>query len=116
MAQTTAVLSPHVEALLIKLADDPWTLTHEERHALRNAFAEAQAHWLPIVTAIVEPPKPTHDFPAFLLGTDAFTGVRQAIEAAGTEPDTGTQDLVQHFADQYRDFMTGPVCPLSFDD
>ncbi len=65
----------------------------------------AQARWLPKVIDLVEPPTPGSDFPAFLLETTAFDGVRYAIEEAGDAVDTATQDLVQHFVDQYRHYL-----------
>ncbi len=107
MSSSTSKSASQIDALLAKLADDPWALPHTERRELLVALDAAQARWLPTLAALVEPPVPAPEFPAFLLETQMFEGVRGAIEAqTGSEgPDTATQDLVQHFVDQYRHYI-----------
>ncbi len=105
MPDATPKTTPLITALLAKLADDPWALPHAERRNLLDSLIDAQLRWLPKLAAMVEPPVPAAEFPAFLLETSMFEGVRTAIENAGDDVDTATLDLVQHFVDQYRHYM-----------
>jgi len=61
--------------------------------------------------ALVEPPAPNSNFPAFLLETEPFAPLRRAIGDARTsaELDTATADQLQRFVDRYRDYLLEPA-------
>ena len=103
-----ATLDREQTALQIKLADDPWSLTHRERLVLRDSLADAQGHWLPRIEGLVEPPAVDAAFPAFLLETTPFAPLARAIGDTQNrvELDTGTADALQHFVDRYRSFLS----------
>lgn len=90
-----------------KLLDDPWSLTQAERRHLLAARAASQEVWMRVLPALVEPPAPAGGFPAFLLDTQPFARLRQAIGAARTrsELDTATADELQRFVDCYRGYL-----------
>ena len=94
-------------SLLHKLEDDPWSLTGEERRAMREAYEGAQDAWRARINELVEPPEVGEDFPAFLLGTLAFADIASRIGDARSalDLDTSTADLLQHFVDRYRDYL-----------
>ncbi|MHC4514946.1 MAG: hypothetical protein ACYS5W_14720 [Planctomycetota bacterium] len=86
---------------------DPGSLGHAERQAMAAAGRAQQKVWLPRLNALVEPPTLTETFPAFLLETPAFAGLRAAIGAARHrhDLDTATADELEHFADRYRTWL-----------
>lgn len=86
---------------------DPGSLAQAERHALAAAAAPAQAEWLPRLGPLVEPPTLTETFPAFLLETPMYQGLRQAIADVHRrrDLDTATADELQHFVDRYRNWL-----------
>jgi hypothetical protein len=106
---TLATIDRDRSPLQIKLIDDPWSLTHQERLDLRATFAEAQVAWLRQIADLVEPPAIDDAFPAFLLATAPFAHLAHAIGDARnpTDLDTGTADALQRFVDRYRSFLTG---------
>ena len=83
--------------------DDPWALTVEQRQLLSEAKAEEQGRTLKGLRRLVEPPLPNEDFPAFLLTTERFAGLRARIGAARRrrDLDVGTADELQRFVDCY---------------
>lgn len=99
--------------LLRRLADDPWSLPRDERERLRGALIASQRRWQVRLSDLVEPPSIDDTFPAFLLETPAFEHVRRAIGAARAraELDTAAADLVQRFADRYREYMRTDTAP-----
>lgn len=86
---------------------DVRTLDLGQRHALRQRLSAAQAEWLPRLRALVEPPAPDGDFPAFLLATEPFAWLRAAIGDARQAADLApaTADLLQRFVDAFRDYL-----------
>jgi hypothetical protein len=106
---TIATVDRDRSALQIKLIDDPWSLTHQERLDLRATLAAAQVAWLRRIEDLVEPPAIDDAFPAFLLATAPFAHLGHAIGDARspTDLDTGTADALQRFVDRYRSFLTG---------
>jgi hypothetical protein len=89
------------------LTDDVWALRVPERKKLMQDFRQAQRSWLPRLRAMVEPPLPADDFPAFLLELPAFRSLKLRIGSARerSEIDTATADELQHFVDRYRDWL-----------
>jgi len=89
-----------------RLFDDPWSLTRPEREALRTERSASQAKWMSRLPELVEPPAPEASFPAFLLDTERFASLREAIGDARSrrELDTATADELQRFVDCYRDY------------
>ncbi len=87
--------------------EDPWALPLAQRRRMRDGASVAQARWLPILAALVEPPTPSHDFPAFLLATAPFASLRERLGAARARADLdfATLDELQHFVDRYRDYL-----------
>ncbi len=86
---------------------DPGSLSHAERHALAAAAGREQAAWLPRLSQLVEPPAPTESFPAFLLETPMYQGLRAAVAGARhrRDLDMATADELQHFVDRYRSWL-----------
>ena len=84
-----------------------WSLPRTERLALAEAQELAQAEWLPRLDALIEPPRLHDSFPAFLLESPAFEGLKQAMGDAThrRELDTATADELQHFVDRYRCYL-----------
>ena len=99
-------LAPELSSELIH--DDAWALSSDRRHELARQMQAQQDHWLPRLRNLVEPPAPGPDFPAFLLATRPFAGLRAAIGGAQDlhELDVGTADQLQRFVDVYRDYLT----------
>lgn len=95
------------DALLSRLADDPWTLDLPERQALLERHRAAQDHWLPRLRELVEPPRPGTDFPAFLLAVPPFARLGRAVGDARRpgELSVGTADELQRFTDTYRSWL-----------
>lgn len=87
--------------------DDPRDLDLETRRALAREMAAAQSAWLTRLPDLVEPPAPAADFPAFLLETAPFAGLRAAIGDArrATDLRPGVREELQWFADRYRDYL-----------
>lgn len=100
--------APAIQSLSERCADDPWSLTLDERQTLLKAAQDAQHEWCVRLPMLVEPPAPTADFPAFLLTMPRFAGLREAIGGAGTRRDLSTDvaDRLQHFVDLYRLWLT----------
>ena len=99
--------------LLIELDNDPWDLPLPQRDRVARASDRAQREWLPRVTALVEPPAPTDDFPAFLLELPRFRELKNEIlghSSAGAGPalPIGVADQLQRFVDLYRHWLTEP--------
>ena len=84
-----------------RLSDDPWSLSMSERRAVLTSAGAEHQRWLERLPALVEPPEPTTDFPAFLLSLPAFRSLRNAIGEAmqRADLDTATADQLQHFVD-----------------
>ncbi len=93
--------------------DDPWALTVEQRQLLSEAKAEEQGAALRRLRRLVEPPLPNEDFPAFLLATARFAGLRAQIGEARLrrDLDVGTADELQRFVDCYWSWLrtTDPI-------
>lgn len=90
-----------------KLFDDPWSLTPTERQELLAERGASQAKWMTVLPELVEPPAPERDFPAFLLDTERFAKLREAIGEARSRRDlnTATADELQRFVDCYREYL-----------
>ena len=69
--------------LMLKLADDPWSLTHAERRDLSEAMASHQQDWLQRLRDLTEPPAVDESFPAFLLATVPFAHLVHGIDEQG---------------------------------
>ena len=109
-AETAADQTLVGTGLAIRLADDPWSLTHAERLGLRESLAAEQARWLTRLGGLIEPPDLDDSFPAYLLGTPPFSHIAASIGPARRrqELDTGTADELQRFVDHYRSFLIEP--------
>ena len=68
-----------------KLLDDPWSLTLPEREELLATRSDSQAKWMNLLPDLVEPPTPEPSFPAFLLDTEPFARLREAIGEAQSQ-------------------------------
>ena len=90
-----------------KLLDDPWSLTLPEREELLATRSDSQAKWMSLLPDLIEPPTPEPSFPAFLLDTEPFARLREAIGEAQSrrDLDTATADELQHFVDCYRSYL-----------
>jgi len=101
----------HQHSPVDKLRHDPWSLDLKERLGLLTMFATSQERWLRRLPDLVEPPTPTATFPAFLLDTEHFAWLADAIGTAGSSDDldTATADQLQRFVDHYRDYLEPPV-------
>lgn len=86
---------------------DPRTIPLGERRAWATRLAEAQRCWLQRLPALVEPPRPAPDFPAYLLETEPFRALLLAIGEARTRDQlpTAVADELQHFVDAFRDYL-----------
>ncbi len=95
-------------ALQIKLIDDPWSLTLQERLGLRASLAREQGQWLRRIEGLIEPPAIDDAFPAFLLATKPFAHLAHAVSDAGDRIalGTGATDALQRFVDRYRSFLS----------
>ena len=95
-------------ALQIKLIDDPWSLTLQERLGLRASLAREQGQWLWRIEGLIEPPAIDDAFPAFLLATKPFAHLAHAVSDAGDRIalGTGATDALQRFVDRYRSFLS----------
>ena len=91
-----------------RFADDPWSLSLEERRELARSQAASQAHWLPRVRGLVEPPLPDDAFPAFAVELAPFAHLGRSLGGATsiTELATGVADELQRFVDQYGTWST----------
>ncbi len=98
---TPAIEDTH--SLRSRFADDPWSLSLVERRELAGSQAGSQAHWLPRVRGLVEPPLPGDDFPAFAMELAPFAHLGRDLGDATsiTELATGVADELQRFVDQY---------------
>jgi hypothetical protein len=107
-ADADRMRSLHQPPAPLSIDDDPWSLTLEQRRALRCAMAQEQRVWLPRLARMVEPPAPDEGFPAFLLELPRFLALRDAIGTAARrrDLDTATADELQRFVDCYRDYLT----------
>jgi hypothetical protein len=96
-----------IRQLLQKLADDPWGLRPDERVTLKESMADAQRCWLARLDDLVEPPRVDASFPAFLLETEPFRAIRDAVGDARARGDLSTlaADFLQRFVDRYRDYL-----------
>lgn len=86
---------------------DPRAIPLGERRAWASRLAEAQRSWLQRLPALLEPPAPAPDFPAFLLETTAFRSLALAIGEARsrTQLPTAVADELQRFVDAFRDYL-----------
>lgn len=86
---------------------DPRAIPLGERRAWASRLAEAQRSWLHRLPALLEPPVPAADFPAFLLETAAFRSLALAIGDARTRAQlpTAAADELQRFVDAFRDYL-----------
>jgi hypothetical protein len=112
---TTALRTGRIVDLVARCAEDPWALTAGERSELLLVSAPAQVRWLPRLRALVEPPLPAPDFPAFLLDLPAYAHLRQAVAVARSsgDLDVATADELQRFVDHYREWAAGQPAALS---
>lgn len=108
MQSTPAHDVAETRALIDRLRYDPWSLSLDERRAIAAALREPQADWQARLPQLVEPPTPTASFPAFLLATERFRDLADAIGSAEhrLELDTSTADALQRFVDLYRNWLT----------
>lgn len=79
-------------------------------------LAAQQKHWLARLTALAEP-KPSNDFPAFLLATASFAELAARLDVASHRRDlpTAVQDEVDHFVDAFRDYLSTDTGEQVFD-
>lgn len=114
MQSTPAQDARVLELLVQQLHDDPWSLSLDERRRVAGFQGSAQKDWIATLPALVEPPTPARDFPAFLLETPAFASLRRAIagKALRVQLDTATADELQRFVDLFRNYMHELAPPL----
>lgn len=86
---------------------DPRAIPLGDRRAWASRLAEAQRSWLQRLPALLEPPAPAPDFPAFLLETSPFRPLMAAIGEARTRAQlpTAVADELQRFVDAFRDYL-----------
>jgi hypothetical protein len=90
---------------------DVRTLDLAQRRALRQRMDRAQRAWLGRLRQLVEPPAPDADFPAFLLETPPFSGLKAAIGPAGSAADlpAPVADQLQRFVDAFAGYLRTDV-------
>jgi len=86
---------------------DPRSIPLGERRQWASRLAGAQRTWLQRLPALLEPPSPAPDFPAFLLETPPFRGLALAVGEARTRAQlpTAVADELQRFADAFCDYL-----------
>lgn len=97
------------DPLLQACVDDPWALSADQRQVLMGRCSETQERCEALLAPWVERADRVAGTPAFLLDTEAYAGLRDAL--ACTAPDIGARDQAQRFVDQFAEWGVGAVAP-----
>lgn len=86
---------------------DPRAISLDERRATASRMHREQQVWLERLQALAEAPKPSKDFPAFLLATQPFADLAQRLGTATQRSQLPTQvaDELDWFVQAFADYL-----------